>query len=246
MTMIRALALPAALAALLLAGCGGDDAATANGSAAASGPAIAAPNGDWTQTVEATPEGGVRMGNPNAPVKLVEYGSVGCHVCAEFAEQGSAPLRDTYVKSGRVSWEFRPILLFPSDPGISMLLRCQGPGPFFQSLDQLYADQKQWMSRLQAAAPSMQAQFEAMTPLQRSALLTQLAGLDEFFRVRGMPQSKVDSCLADPQGLQTLVDLTKRSKDEGVTGTPTFFINGAMAEAHNWALLEPILRQAGG
>ena len=242
---MRFVLIPLALAALSLAGCGGNDPAAGN-SSAPSGPAIAAPNGDWTQVVEATPEGGVRMGNPSAPVKLVEYGSVGCHVCAEFAEQGSAPLQERFVKTGRVSWEFRPILLFPSDPGISMLLRCQGPGPFFQSLDQLYADQKQWMARLQAAAPSVQAQFEAMTPLQRSALLTRLTGLDEFFRVRGMPQSKVDACLADPQGLQTMVDLTKRSKDEGVEGTPTFFINGAITEAHNWAMLEPLLRQAGG
>jgi protein-disulfide isomerase len=243
--MVRGLAHPIAFTAFLLAGCGGDD-PTAGNSSAPSGPVIAAPNGDWTQMVAATPEGGVRMGNPSAPVKLVEYGSVGCHVCAEFAEQGSAALQERFVKTGRVSWEFRPILLFPSDPGISMLLRCQGPGPFFQSLDQLYADQKQWTARLQAAAPAMQAQFEAMTPLQRSALLTRLTGLDEFFRVRGMPQSKVDACLADPQGLQTLVDLTKRSQEEGVTGTPTFFINGAITEAHAWTPLEPLLRQAGG
>lgn len=243
MPTLRLLA-PIALAALLVAGCGGGDSA-GNGSAP-SGPAIAAPGGDWTQTVEATPEGGFRMGNPTAPVKLVEYGSVGCHVCAEFSEQGSTPLQERYVKSGRVSWEFRPILLFPSDPGISMLIRCQGPGPFFQSLDQLYADQKQWMARLQAAAPPMQAQFQAMTPLQRSALLARLSGLEEFFRVRGMPQSKVDSCLSDPAGLQAMVDLTKRSQEEGVTGTPTFFINGAITEAHGWTALEPLLRQAGG
>ena len=242
--MMRSLLAPAAFAALLLTGCGGDDPAAGNN--AGQSAAIVAPNGDWTEVTAATPEGGVRMGNPSAPVKLVEYGSVGCHVCAEFSEQGSAPLRDKYVKSGRVSWEFRPILLFPSDPGISMLLRCQGPGPFFQSLDQLYADQKQWMARLQAAAPAMQAHIEAMTPRQRSALLARLAGADEFFRVRGMPQSKVDSCLADPQGLQAMVDLTKRGNDDGVTGTPTFLINGAITEAHSWSFLEPLLRQAGG
>jgi protein-disulfide isomerase len=246
MTMKRFAFIPLAFAALSLAGCGGDEPAAGNGSAAASGPAIAAPNGDWTQMVEATPEGGFRMGNPNAPVKLVEYGSVGCHVCAEFSEQGSAALQDRYVKSGRVSWEFRPILLLPPDPGVSMLLRCQGAGPFFQSLDQLYADQKVWMAQLQAGVPAIQAQMQSMTPLQRSAAVAGVAGHDRFFRERGMPQSKVDACLADPQGLQTLVDLTKRSQEEGVSGTPTFFINGAITDAHAWAPLEPLLRQAGG
>lgn len=243
--MIRILLAPVAFAAILLAGCGGGDSASGNSSAPA-GPAVAAPNGDWTQTVAATPEGGFRMGNPAAPVKLVEYGSVGCHVCAEFSEKGSAALRDTYVKSGRVSWEFRPILLLPPDPGVSMLLRCQGPGPFFQSLEQLYADQQQWMAQLQAAAPAMQARFESMTPLQRSAAVAGMAGHDQFFRVRGMPQSKIDSCLSDQAGLQAMVDLTKRGQEEGVSGTPTFFINGAITEAHSWPVLEPLLRQAGG
>ncbi|HEY5721227.1 MAG TPA: thioredoxin domain-containing protein [Allosphingosinicella sp.] len=242
--MIRILLAPVAFAAVLLAGCGGDSAS--GNSSAPAGAAVAAPNGDWTQTVEATPEGGFRMGNPAAPVKLVEYGSVGCHVCAEFSEQGSAPLQERFVKSGRVSWEFRPILLLPPDPGVSMLLRCQGPGPFFQSLDQLYADQEQWMAQLQAAAPALQARFASMTPLQRSAAVAGMAGHDQFFRVRGMPQSKIDSCLSDPAGLQAMVDLTKRSQEEGVTGTPTFFINGAITEAHGWPALEPLLRQAGG
>ena len=59
--------------------------------AAASAPIkpIAAPNnGDWSEMVSETPEGGFVMGNPNAPVKLVEYGSMTCPHCAEFQEAG--------------------------------------------------------------------------------------------------------------------------------------------------------------
>ncbi len=110
----------AAALALVLTGCGdggGNQSAPVDNSALKQ---IPAPNnGDWTQTVAKTPEGGFRMGNPEAPVKLIEYGSLGCHVCAEFEEQGAPELRDTYVKSGQVSWEFRPYLLFPTDPGVS-------------------------------------------------------------------------------------------------------------------------------
>jgi protein-disulfide isomerase len=32
----------------------------------------------------------------------------------------------------------------------------------------------------------------------------------------------------------------------GVRGTPTFFINGTMVEAYDWATLEPLIRGAGG
>src|SRR5215212_5074116 len=89
--------------ALLLAGCG--QSSGGSGNAAAPIVAIPAPNGgDWTATVEQTADG-FRMGNPNAPVKLVEYASPTCSHCAEFSEEGTGPLKNVYVKTGRVSWE---------------------------------------------------------------------------------------------------------------------------------------------
>ena len=61
--------------ALLLSGCG-DESGNGAGKSAGAGKtaaAVPAPNGgDWTQMVQQTPEGGYRMGNPNAPVKLLE------------------------------------------------------------------------------------------------------------------------------------------------------------------------------
>jgi hypothetical protein len=55
---------------------------------------------DWTQVVSKTGEGFV-MGNPNAPIKLVEYGSRLCPACGAFAREGYEPLTNDYVKSGR-------------------------------------------------------------------------------------------------------------------------------------------------
>jgi hypothetical protein len=96
MTKAQWLALGAS--ALALAGCNqaADNAtAPANGSTAA---AVAPPAGqDWTQVVSQTPEGGFVMGNPNAPVKLVEYLSLTCPHCAQFAETGYPQLQE-YVK----------------------------------------------------------------------------------------------------------------------------------------------------
>ncbi|HEY5721226.1 MAG TPA: thioredoxin domain-containing protein [Allosphingosinicella sp.] len=235
----------AVAALLILAGCGDQ-----GGNASTGAPAIekipAPNNGDWTEMVSETPEGGFRMGNPEAPVKLVEYGSLSCSHCAEFAEQASGILREDYVKTGRVSWEFRPVMLFPSDPGVTMLLRCQGPSPFFQLSDQLYADQANWLGALQTAAPAAQAQLSAMTPHQRAGAMVRMAGLDAFFRGRGMPQSKIDSCLADPQALESQVSQSERvAAQDGVQGTPTFLINGTLVpNAASWAALEPALRAA--
>jgi protein-disulfide isomerase len=237
--------------ALLLAGCGGG--ASSNLSAAAANsnapiPQIAAPNnGDWREVVSETPEGGYRMGNPNAPAKLVEYASITCPHCGEFAETGAAPLRDQYVRSGQVSWEYRPYMLFPTDPGIFMALRCQGPQAFFSMIDQLYATQRDWVARLQMLSQQQQQALENMSPAARQAALVQATGLDQFFRQRGMPQARLDACLSDPHGLQRLTEITQYGTNhDNVSGTPTFIINGEKQDVGTWNELEPRLRAAAG
>ncbi|RZM20125.1 MAG: protein-disulfide isomerase, partial [Sphingomonas sp.] len=83
---ILALALPA----LLIAGCGDNSKGTGT-TTAASAPVAgkAAPAGQsWTDTVVKTADYGYRMGNPDAPIKLVEYGSRACPFCAQFEAEG--------------------------------------------------------------------------------------------------------------------------------------------------------------
>jgi protein-disulfide isomerase len=244
---MKSIFVPAAAAlALALAGCGGGS-GNNQSAVAEAGPLtqIPAPNGDWTQTVVKTAEGGFRMGNPNAPVKLVEYGSLSCPHCAEFEELGGPPLRDKYVKSGQVSWEFRTYLLFPTDPGVSMLLHCQSESAFFPLVEQLYADQPNWMGKIQAMPREQQEALQSMPPREAAGLVVRAGGLDEFFRQRGTPSARIQSCLADPAGIDQIVAIKKRGDEEGVNGTPSFFINGKVVEgAANWAGLEPALRAA--
>jgi protein-disulfide isomerase len=236
----------AAALALFLAGCG--NGGGANQSATPDNAPlkqIAAPNGDWTQTVVKTPEGGFRMGNPEAPVKLVEYGSLSCPHCAEFEEQGGPALRDKYVKSGQVSWEFRTYLLFPTDPGVSLLLNCQSESAFFPLAEQLYKDQRNWMTRIQELPQAQQQALQTMAPGAAAAAIVRAGGLDEFFRQRGMPSSQIDSCLANSAGLEALAGIKRRGDEAGVNGTPSFFINGERFEgAATWTGLEPALQEA--
>jgi protein-disulfide isomerase len=235
----------AAALALVLAACGGGGDNISQAELDKPLAQIKAPQGDWTQVVSETPEGGFRMGNPNAPVKLVEYASLSCPHCAEFEEQGVPTLRDKYVKSGQVSWEFRTFILFGSDPGVSMLLHCQGATPFFRLSEELYATQRDWGAKLQSLTEQQQQQLQAMSPQQAGAALVPILGLDEFFRQRGMPQSRIDSCLADKAMADKVGAITQLGTKEGVTGTPTFFINGKQApETAGWAKLEPQLRAA--
>lgn len=243
----------AAALGLLLSGCGGEGGNKAGQSGGGGTPAAAipAPNGgDWTQTIQQTPEGGYRMGNPNAPVKLVEYASISCGHCAEFEEAGGEPLRSNYVRTGRVSWEYRPYMIFPTDPGIFMLLQCRGPQAFFQLTGQLYADQRNWLGKLQNLSPAQQQQLGGMQPQQQIGALVQATGVDQFFRQRGMPDAQISSCLANQQSLQQLMNVTTTGTNQfKVTGTPSFFINGEAVEAGKppyWQDVEPALKAAGG
>ena len=187
------------------------------------------------------------MGNPNAPVKLLEYASITCPHCAEFTNDGGAEGIQSYVRSGRVSWEYRPYMIFPTDPGIFLLLHCLGPQPFFRVAEQLYADQPAWMGRIQALPQEQLQQLEGLPPAQKAAALVRLAGLDQFFRQRGLPEARMNTCLADSAALQQLQQISTRGTNEdGVTGTPTFFVNGEKLEQADWADLETRLRAAIG
>lgn len=243
----------AAALALVLAACGnggGNNLVAAGGGLAPGAPLKQTPapnNGDWTQIVTAT-ETGYRMGNPNAPVRLVEYASISCPHCGEFS-RGAGPLTSQYVKSGQVSWEYRPHMLFPTDPGIFALLQCRGAEPYLQLVEQLYADQENWLTAVQQYAQANGPALEGMNAQQRAVALVRGAGIDQFLRQRGMTQAQIDSCLANERNLQRIAELTQRGTQEhGVTGTPTFFINDIKLEnVGTWEALEPLLRaQMGG
>jgi protein-disulfide isomerase len=201
---------------------------------------------DWTRTVVATPEGGFRMGNPAAPVKLVEYGSLTCPHCARFSNEATPALTATYVKTGRVSWEFRPYLLFPTDPGLSLLARCQGAATFFPLTKQIYAEQETWIGRLRQLPSEELQRIQALPSRERIAALLKAAELDAFFAQRGMPPARAQQCLGDQKALDALIEVTRHAQTLDVNSTPSFLINGKKAEnVHDWASLEPLLGPPG-
>lgn len=218
--------------ALTAAGCGKQDAtdnaaAAGNASAAATAPA----GKDWTETVVKTPEGGFRMGNPDAPVKLVEYASLTCPHCADFSEHGVPKLREDYVRTGKVSWEFRTFVLNPVDVSISLLARCQGEGPFFKLVEQTYAEQKNWAPNISKISNAEITRIQGLPESQQFGALATAAGMDEFFRARGLSKEKADQCLADKAGLDQILAIRERGANQDkITGTPSFLINGKLAE----------------
>ena len=234
----------------LAAGCGegGTTNQAAGGETAVKTAPTPAPNGgEWADVVSQTEAGGFVMGNPNAPVKVVEYASLTCGACGNFAANGAPKLIDQYVKTGQVSFEIRNFVRDPADLAAALLSRCGGAGPYFQLTDQLFAAQEDWLGRLQTMSPAVQQQLQTMPPERVAATLADQAGLVQFVRVRGVPAEKANACLADQAALQKLVDMGGAAQSEHqVSGTPTFLINNEVVEGSTWEQLEPRIRAALG
>lgn len=226
--------------------------AETSGAAGAKGPdvtaaAVPAPNnGDWSTIIAKTPEGGFVMGNPNAKVKLVEFGSMTCPHCAEFEEKGVKALIDNYVKKGLVSFEFRNFVRDPYDLTASLLARCGGEASFFGLTRNLYADQQDWVGKIQAADPAKMQALQSMPPAQQFATIAELGGLKQYASLRGVPKAQGEKCLADQAAVDQLVQMNSDAVSQfSIPGTPSFVINGKLLDATAaWDALEPKIKEA--
>jgi len=206
---------------------------------------IAAPAGQsWVETSAETPEGGFRIGNPEAPLKLVEYASHTCHVCADFSKQGAAAM-DKYVETGVVSYEIRNLIRDPVDLTIGLLARCSGPAAFHPIANQVWQNFDAVMATAQANMAGIQ-QAQNAPPAQRFQAIGQASGLLDFFAARGISNDQAMQCLADTTKAQQIATRSQTQSDElKLSGTPTFFLNGQLVEGTSWAVLEPVLQAAG-
>jgi protein-disulfide isomerase len=208
---------------------------------------IAPPAGKaWADTVATTPEGGFRMGNPEAPIKLVEYGSFTCSHCAEFSEQGSAGLRDEFIASGRVSYEFRNFVRDPIDLTTALLTRCGTPESFFALTEQAFANQSAMLQKAQQAGEATYTAAMAQPDAKRYAALAQLSGLAEFFAARGIAKDQAAACLANTAEAEGLAKRTQEQGDQfKIEGTPTFLVNSQSIGSMGWEELRSKLQTMG-
>ncbi len=243
-TRLFALSLLAA-APLALAACG-DEAATGDVASGEALPAVAAPAGtSWTETVTVTPEGGFLLGNPDAPLKLIEFASHTCGHCATFSITGKQPLKSKYVASGVVSFEQREIFLNSFDIVIAAMTQCGAKEQMQPLSDEVWQNLQQVIEGTQANPAAMEA-ASSLPAGQRLAGVAQASGLLDFFAARGLSADQARACLADTAKIEAMVKASEAQATEaGVTGTPTFVLNGKKLDVNTWEMLEPILQRAG-
>ncbi|MEL6877665.1 MAG: thioredoxin domain-containing protein [Pseudomonadota bacterium] len=235
----------AAPLALALAACNGSD----DPEGALSGEPIAAipaPDGQaWTDIVTVTDEDGYKVGNPEAPLKLVEYASHTCGACANFAATGVAPLKEKYVSTGVVSFELRNLVRDPIDLTIAAMVRCGQKENMIPLSDQAWGALNDIIGNVQSNNAAYQAAGE-MPVDQRFIGIAEAAGLIDFFSARGLSADQARTCLADGAKIESIATTSQTQSEElNLTGTPTFILNGAKVDAIGWDQLEPALQRAG-
>ena len=149
------------------------------------------------------------LGDPKAPVTLIEYASVTCPHCASFNEQVIPGIKDKFVATGKVKLIFRE---FPTPPANfsligSVLARCaaekSGQEAYFVVTDALFRTQHDWIKD---------------NPRAELAKIVGQAGMDE---------AAMDACLQRKEFVEVINSNAKGGMDKyGVSGTPSFILNG--------------------
>ena len=238
--MKRAILLPSIAAAMLLSACGGNQ----TGGDGESAPA--ASDGELVSQVVETEQGGYLMGNPEAPVRLTEYASLVCVHCRDFEQEAYDEIK-AMVDEGKLAFEMRNFLLGGADLVPTLLARCAGPDRFFALTDAWYDDWDAQMQRTQEAL-SDQAfvqQLQSMDPSEATPLIAEKTNALEFFGARGISRDQAQACLTDEAELAQLEKLKELGIEEGVTGTPSFYINGEKFDFQGWPALKAELVAAG-
>jgi protein-disulfide isomerase len=112
------------------------------------------------------PQQAVALGNPQAPVTLVEFGDLQCPTCAEFATGALPSIVSRYVRLGQVRLVFRPVSFIGQDSrrASSMALALAGQHRMWQFLELMYRNQglensgyvtDTYLSALAAAIPGV-------------------------------------------------------------------------------------------
>ncbi len=155
-------------------------------------------------------EGDIMIGDPDAPVSIVEYASPTCPHCAQFHVQVFPFLKEEYIDTGLVRYTMRAMPTSPQAMSALafMLGRCVDESRYYNFLDALFRTQQQW-----AFNPDPQARLDTLRAISQQA---------------GMTDERFETCRRDEAELQRVQDQAEEAISLGVTATPSFFINGEL------------------
>lgn len=176
--------------------------------------AVAIPDGPITASMDKLQLNGERyaaLGDPAAPITIVEFSDFGCPFCRVHATSTLQQLKAAYIDTGKVYYVFKdfPIReLHPQALLAAEAAECAGAqGRYWQMHDQLFAEPSEWDG---SSAATAQASF--------TRYATQI----------GLDQPTFEQCLASEQVRAEIQRDSDEARGLGLTGTPAFIINGRL------------------
>ena len=159
---------------------------------------------------------GTFMGDPNAPVKVIEYSDFKCIHCRNFWEDQEKQLIEEYIAPGKVYFEYVPLSFVRADSlNATLGAYCAlEQDAFWTYHDYLFAN------------------YDAEATEPMLIAIAEKAGLDS---------AAFKKCFNSGTYRQQATDNAAKASALGVTGTPTFLVNGNLA---NRAELFTLIDQA--
>lgn len=148
------------------------------------------------------------MGQPDAPVQVIEYASFTCPHCASFHANVWDKLKENYIDTGKIRFTMREVYFDRFGLWAGMVARCGGGEQrYFGIVDVLFDTQRDWTG-----------------PGEPVGIVEKLRGIG---RKAGLSNAELDACLNDASKAQAMVaTYQKNATADDVRGTPTFIING--------------------
>ena len=166
------------------------------------------------------------LGNPDAPVTIIEYASYTCPHCARFHEGAFKELKANYIDTGKINFIYREVYFDRYSLWASIVARCGGtPESFFGMSDLIYEKQAEWS---RAGGPA-----EIADELRK---IGRLAGLND---------AGMETCLQDADKARTLVAwYQENATEDGIESTPSFVINGTKYTNMSYAEMSELIDAA--
>jgi protein-disulfide isomerase len=157
-------------------------------------------------------EGDSFIGAADAKVTVIEYGAPTCPGCKAWHDANWAQIKKDYVDTNKIKFVFRefPSHNPPVDAAIFAMARCAGQAKYFGLIDEAFAQQQ-----------------EIEIANGQGKVMDSLKALGGKF---GLSGGQVDACIKDKKNLDRIFAVREMGDKDGVQYTPTFLINGKMAQ----------------
>ena len=152
------------------------------------------------------------LGNPKAKVTLIEYAAFTCPHCAAINELVFPLLKKNYIDTGKVLYVFRLFARGPQDGLAEKLARCAPAAKYFTFADVIFRSQEKW-----------DYEFGIQDGRAQLVKLGTQMGLAPD-QISKCMDATADDARINASGQEAVIRY-------GLTGTPTFVINGKALES---------------